>query len=136
MKKVIVFTTIAVAVGVVFGLYFFLKEPPNVRITESDFNITADELVSVYADESAGDKKFLGKIISVTGRVASIDNGPGGSTIYMESSDPLIGITCSFYGDESPSVDKVKAGDIITVKGACTGKLTDVVLNYCSIIKK
>jgi hypothetical protein len=70
----------------------------------------------------------------ITGEIAEIkaDINP---TIQLAGSDPLSGVTCSFYQNELPTIQSLKIGDKIMVKGKCTGKLMDVVLNNCRIQK-
>jgi hypothetical protein len=45
----------------------------------------------------------------------------------------MAAITCSFYNEEMAAVKKLTTGAEVVIKGKCTGKLMDVVLNNCSI---
>jgi hypothetical protein len=47
----------------------------------------------------------------------------------------MAAVTCSFYSEEAGNIKKINPGDEVTVKGKCTGKLMDVVLNKCSLVK-
>jgi hypothetical protein len=40
------------------------------------------------------------------------------------------------YADELTRIQNLKNGESITIKGKCTGKLMDVVLNNCRIQTK
>ena len=74
-------------------------------------------------------------MIAVKGKVSDVKLEPstGQATVILDSGDPLAAVTCSFYDDEAKMLKKIKQGEAITVKGKCTGKLMDVVLNKCSI---
>jgi len=51
----------------------------------------------------------------------------------LDTGDPMYGIACTLITIE-PATGNVKPGEKITVKGICTGYLSDVVLtNSCLI---
>ncbi len=135
MKKwIVVFLLVFVVAGSI-GLYFFFKAPADVRSQDPDFELTASELVERYADEAGANQLYLGKILAISGTVASVSEENGNWTVFLETNDPISGVTCSCYPEEAESIKTLKAGDHVTMKGECTGKLMDIVLNHCSIVK-
>lgn len=74
-------------------------------------------------------------MITVEGIVASIEDENGDLTVFLEAGDPLTGVTCSFYPEEHNEVKMLQPGNKVRIKGECTGKLTDIVLNHCSLVK-
>ena len=89
------------------------------------------------SDEAAANLKYLDKVIAVKGIIADIkiDSSTGQASVILDSGDPLSAVTCSFYNDEIGAVQKLSMGTEVVIKGKCTGKLMDVVLNNCSIIQ-
>ena len=57
-------------------------------------------------------------------------------TIILETEDPISGINCSLTNDYNLEIDSLYSGKQIIIKGVCSGKLIDVVLNNCLIIEK
>lgn len=121
-----------------YGFYLFNKKPADVRTLPDKFELTAYTLMNDFnKDETAADKKYVNKVIAVQGKVSDIKLEPstGQATVILDSGDPMAAITCSFYDDEAGSLKEIKQGQQIVVKGKCTGKLMDVILNKCSIEK-
>ena len=93
--------------------------------------VNADTLYRQYqADEHAADQRYMGKVISVTGRLTEIQHS-GNSIIWILSTQPGGGgINCQLFAgtkvDPEPHL-----GDPVTVKGRCTGFLMDVNLADC-----
>jgi len=97
----------------------------------ADVSINADTLYHQYqADEHTADQKYMGKVISVTGRLTEIQHN-GNSTIWILSTQPGGGgINCQLF--TGTKVDpEPKTGDAVTIKGRCTGFLMDVNLADC-----
>jgi hypothetical protein len=93
--------------------------------------IDADSLYHQYqADERIADQNFLGKVISVTGRLTEIQHS-GNSVIWILSTQPGGGgINCELFAGTKVDPEP-RTGDRVTVKGRCTGFLMDVNLADC-----
>lgn len=134
MKRFIFLIAFVLVLAVTFGIYQFSKKPQDVRTVEPEYQLKAEELVNQFsANEELANQKFLDKIILVTGKVTEITMDEKSTTVFLDSGDPISGVTCSFYAEEASKLQEAKVGQIITVKGKCTGKLMDVVLNNCSL---
>jgi RecG-like helicase len=137
-KKILFVISIAAFAAAGYGFYLYNKKPADVRTLEANFQLTAAALLADYnKDETAANKKYLDKVIDVKGKVTDIKLEPatGQATVILDSGDPMAAVTCSFYNEEIESVKKITQGSEIVIKGKCTGKLMDVVLNKCSIVK-
>lgn len=135
MKRIIIF--IALAIGITIGLYAWLSyHKPHVNLENSspDFILSVADLYEEYeADETAADAKFIGKIIEITGTIDSVDEDQKNSQkIIMSTGDPLSEIQCEM---SEKNIVKVNNGEEITLRCICTGKLMDIVLNKCVLIK-
>jgi len=137
-KKILIGFSLIAFLGVAVGYYLYNKKPADVRTLQPDLSVTANSLIVAFnSDEAAANLKYLDKVIAVKGIIADIkiDSSTGQASVILDSGDPLSAVTCSFYNDEIGAVQKLSKGTEVVIKGKCTGKLMDVVLNNCSIIQ-
>lgn len=114
-----------------WSIYLYNKPHSNTAGLEADFRISAADLYAAFQkDEAASNKKFMGKVIEVNGPVAEIDTGSGNTNILISAS-ATGGINCSFSNAGFVEAESPKKGNIITIKGRCTGFLMDVNLVDC-----
>lgn len=135
-KKYVLALLVIVLAAASYGYYLYNKKPADVRLMEANYKLTATALLNEYnKDEAAANIKYLDKVIEVEGTVAEIKLDPenGQASVILDTGDPMAAITCSFYNEEAASVKKLTVRQVTTIKGKCTGKLMDVVLNRCSI---
>lgn len=120
-----------------YGFYLYKKKPADIRKEPAAYALTAAGLVAEFnKDENIANKKYLDKVLAVKGKVADIKTDSAGqATVFLDSGDLMASVTCSFYSDEIAAAKTLHQGDEVTIKGKCTGKLMDVVLNKCSINK-
>ena len=90
------------------------------------YNLSPYELLNEYkSNEAAADKKYLGKIISVSGAITDISS----EDIRLNED-----VVCNFEGKEKDKLANLHTGDRITIKGECAGKfLWTVHLKYSII---
>lgn len=136
-KKMLISLLLLVLVAAGYGFYLYYKKPPDVRKLDAQFTLNAADLVNEFNhDENAANKKYVDKIIAVKGSISDIQvDTSGQATVFLESGDPMSAVTCSFYQGEANTVKQLQKGMQATIKGNCTGKLSDVILNKCSIVK-
>jgi hypothetical protein len=137
-KKILIGFSLIAFLGAAGGYYLYNKKPADVRRLQPDLSVTANSLIVAFnSDEVAANLKYLDKVIAVKGIIADIkiDSSTGQASVILDSGDPLSAVTCSFYNDEIGAVQKLSMGTEVVIKGKCTGKLMDVVLNNCSIIQ-
>ena len=137
IKKILLGTFIMAMAAACYGFYLYHKKPADIRTLSANYELTASKIVADFnADETSANAKYLDKVISVKGNVADIKiDTTGQATVFLNSDDPLASVTCSFYEDEAVSAKALQKSKEVIIKGKCTGKLMDVVLNKCSIIK-
>ncbi|HEV9037645.1 MAG TPA: hypothetical protein VGQ51_13515 [Puia sp.] len=115
-----------------WGWYLFDKPHRSAAAYSADVTIDADTLYHQYkADEHAADLKYVGKVLSVAGRLTEIQRS-GNSEIWILSIQPGGGgINCELFAGTKVDPEP-KPGDAVTIKGRCTGFLiTDVNLADC-----
>jgi tRNA_anti-like len=126
---------LAVAGGV--GYYLYNKPVAKTTELKADFTLSSTELYNAFdADEEAANKKFNDKVIVVSGKVSEVDLSDAQKiAVMLDTGSPMGYINCSFYNEEIARVRNVVKGSAVTIKGKCTGKLADVILNTCSLVK-
>ena len=113
--------------------YIIWNKPQRKVENEKGIEVTAAQLVKDYqANEAEANKKYLDKAIQVSGTVSDIKNNQdGNSTIMLASDDVFAGVLCTLK--EKPV--NVTSGATITIKGICSGMLSDVRLREAVIVK-
>ena len=93
-------------------------------------SIDADSLYHQYqSDEHAADAKYMGKVMEVTGKLSEVQHSGNAEIWILSTQAGSGGINCQLFPgskEETP-----KPGDVVTVKGRCTGFLMDVNLADC-----
>ena len=128
-NKIIIIIAIIAAIAFSIYYYIFVYSSNNHRQVQSETGIviTSDSLVAKYqADEKLANSLYLNKAVVVTGILLSIDkNQEGKSTLVLGRSDSFSNVSVTMISN-SPITQKV--GEFITIKGLCTGALSDVVI--------
>jgi hypothetical protein len=136
MKKIL-FSVLAIIVLAGLGFWFFIFYKPthfkrNVA-NEKAIIVTAPDIVKEYqSNEAEANVKYLNKTIAVTGEISDMNTDQDGHlTITLKSNDAMSNVFCTLHS----FTEKPKIGSTITVKGICTGFLSDVVLTEAMIEK-
>lgn len=129
LKKVLLTGLIAAVLAAIGIWYFIFYRPTHFKRSVADetaITIVADSLISAYQkDESTANAQYLNKALSITGTIKEIGkNQEGKQTITLSSADPFTSVHCTLV-TELPNAE---IGKQITVKGICTGFLSDVVV--------
>ena len=100
-----------------------VKLPPNgIRL------LTTSDLIEAAA-------RYIDKSISVRGIVAYTNVTDTSATVYLNGSSAA-SVICEFQKDSYTEPQKLKEGDLVTIKGICSGYLMDVVMVRCVIDEK
>mgnify|MGYP000453697587 FL=1 len=128
-NKIIIIIAIIAAIAFSAYYYIFIYSSNNHRQVQSEtaIAITSDSLVAKYqADEKLANSLYLNKALAVTGNLLSIDkNQEGKTTLVIGRSDSFSNVSVTMIST-APITQKV--GETITIKGLCTGALSDVVI--------
>jgi hypothetical protein len=123
-------------VGILTGLYLFNLQHKDLKKVKPDFVITAVDLQKAFeSNETSANSRFVKKILDVSGTIESVKPGEDKSKNVALKTGSLLGsVICTFQSDSG--VSDLKVGDSIVIRGECSGYLTDVLLNNCSVIEK
>ena len=118
-----------------WAYHLYVKPHQSAAGETADFTIEADSLYSQYqSNEHAADQKYLGKVIEVSGKLSDIQHNGKAEVWILSPQGTGGGINCQLFAGIK-SDPEPKSGDIVTVKGRCTGYLMDVNLVDCVMRK-
>jgi len=112
------------------GYTLYNKPHRNVKAATA-ISLHAQNLVDDYEqNENIANKQFLDKVLEVTGQVNDIAKNQKGETIIELRGTEMGSVRCTL---EDKNLPKLKSGELATLKGICTGYLTDVVMVRCVV---
>jgi hypothetical protein len=132
MRKMtkLIYAIAVVAITALGGYYYvFVYSKTHHRNVQSEKGIViqADSLSAAYqADEKNANALYLNKAVEISGTIVSIDkNQEGKITLIIGRSDSFSNVSVTLISTE-PLTQKI--GETITIKGVCTGALSDVIV--------
>jgi hypothetical protein len=132
MKKIsLVIIILALVASVV--IYKMYNKPHRDPKKEDSIPVSAIDLFrSFEEDEATANTLYLDKVLEITGNVSEITaNQNLIPIIVLETENMVFGIRCTMDNAES----KVQAGETVTIKGICTGYLSDVIITNATVVK-
>jgi hypothetical protein len=134
-KKILFGILIVVLALAGLGIYKIYKPHSNVSGEEAVASLSAPNLyLDFQHDENAANKKWVGKVIEVSGIISSVNESADYVSINLKALADG-GINCSILKKDLSPETKLKNGDSLIIKGKCTGFLMDVNLVDCVIRK-
>ena len=132
-KKILIVILLLIAIGGAIGIYQWNKPKRTADDEKPAATLTAEDLFNQFAtNEAAANTSYLNKIIQVNGKVLTFEKSSTEFVIYLETSDVLGTVSCTLIpGTEITATE----GSDVTIKGICTGYLTDVVLTQCVLVQ-
>jgi DNA/RNA endonuclease YhcR with UshA esterase domain len=135
IKKIISGILVLGIIGAFIAYKMYNKPHVNVEEASADISITADKILNDFSsDENSANLKYLDKIIEVKGVVSEINIEKG--IITIETNDDFGNVICHLSEEASRKISGLQEGQIIVVKGICTGFLMDVILVKCEFINQ
>lgn len=134
MKKLVVPLLILAAIFIGIGFYMYNKPVESLDNKKPDVTVTADQLVADYeANEQAANDKYLGKVVQVSGKVAQVTSEDGKNKVVFETGNPISGVISEL--EDGNHAEGINAGEEATVKGMCSGYLSDVILVRSTVVR-
>lgn len=122
----------------IYGLYYYSRSKSRI-FAPTDFSLTASALADSFDNgEGHADSLFLYKTLAVTGVVESLfQNGTGGHLIVGLFGRPHMKVTLDCFLDSLhiAGQPELRPGDKVVIKGRCTGRWNNLVLDQCIIEK-
>jgi hypothetical protein len=132
---VILVTVVAL---LIYGYTEFTRKPADLTKSDAVESLAASALCFLYSNyEDSANKKYLGKIIEVTGTVVEIENQQDSLlTILLGDTLQPVRVSCLIDKKHFAAAKNNVLGNVVKLKGICTGYLMDVELNRCVVAKK
>jgi hypothetical protein len=113
--------------------YFMWNKPHRNVENEKGIEVTAPQLVKEYQqNEAEANKKYLDKAIQVQGNISEVkSNQDGKTTVMLSSDDAFTSVFCTLKEPAS----NITTGSLVTIKGICSGMLSDVRLREAVVVK-
>ena len=124
---------------VVYGAQQWFK--PHPTIGKPNFYISASALVKEFdTNEAEATKKYVGtdsdlRVVEISGKISEVYSDSSGTTIGFETNNPIKGVRCSLDKSNKANERKFTVGDSLTLKGVCSGFLTDVICDRCIFVR-
>lgn len=146
--KKIITGLIVLAIGISAWYYVgseINRKSPSMLSISEDFETSSVKILNEYnEDQSKADKKYLGKIILLSGNIKSIETDEKGfHTMVLGDSTSMSSVRCSMDNAIAINKSTLLAGTEVVLKGELTGYNpdemglgADIVLNRCVIINK
>ena len=150
IRTLLILTGVAILIGGGVGLYMFNMPHRNIQATKSDYTLNATDIVNEYLkDPEKANEKYLdeegeSKILEVTGKIASITTDFNNQkVILLKEENSRAGVTCTFTIKTSNSVENLKQGQFISIKGVIRSGASydedlemyeNVIIEKCSLI--
>ncbi|MEP7279376.1 MAG: hypothetical protein ABI813_12080 [Bacteroidota bacterium] len=113
-------------IGVV--VYWQYNKPHRSAADETAVIISAALLAQDYEkNETVSNKKYLGHVLQVSGAVSEILLNQQHQSVVILFGSAMSGVQCTLLA-VTPALKK---GDTITIRGFCSGYLSDVIMDRC-----
>ncbi len=138
LKKIfLILIVLCIAGGGIAYYYTFHKPHKNTFNLKAEYSLSAPELYSEYEnDEDNANKKYLGKILQVKGKIVNIKKFDSNYEISLK--DEMEGITClvdsNYAVQQKKELDNLKPEQLISIKGQCNGYLMGVKMDRCVLV--
>lgn len=118
-RKIILIVLVIIAVVAIIGYRMFTKSTPDIVQDKPDVTVTAKELITAFeVDTAAAGKRFIDKVVEVTGMVKTVDTS--GAVVLGEDGSPsevVIGLDRRHVAD----AHQIKEGSTVVMQGICSG---------------
>jgi hypothetical protein len=154
-KKIIRVALIVIVIGIVSGVsvayYMFNMPHRNVQKTQTDYSLTASQLVTEYlTNGTVANVKYLAddgnsKILEITGTVSKISEDFNGRKVVLlkEKGQPA-GVSCTFTEEAGGKALALQSGQSATLKGVIRsganyiedfGLWENVIMEQCTLVE-
>jgi hypothetical protein len=149
-NKKIIYRLIVIVIFLIIGVGLYAykeynRKNVNIAETKAAYTLTELQLINEFAkDQNASNKKYLGKILELSGNIKKIDTDANGyHTLILGNSENMNSVRCSVDSVFNKEAHNLTEGSPVVIKGICTGYNaddlglgSDVILNRSIAIKK
>ncbi len=121
VRKLLLGGLVLILAGGSIAWYLFTRTFEDTASTKPDYTVNAADLIKEFKQgDSLANKKYAEKIITVNGKISSIE--PADTTLNVKMADSSGSyVIFAFQLKDAEAVKKLKEGDNLSVKGSCSG---------------
>ena len=125
------------AFAVTYGFKEYNRKLADTQHLKADFQIDAVDFVREFeAAESLATTQYSDKVINVRGFVSSMEVTDTSGTVFLNGGSSQSSVMCQFDQNTIRDIKQLRNGELVTIKGVCSGYLMDVVMVRCIAIEK
>ena len=125
-----------------FGLIGFLIfsigcSPQKAKVySQTPIPVSAEALYREYKDETVANTKYLGKLMDINGTIIRMGEDSGSQEyVILKGGDGAGDIQCFFIRTKTEEAKQLKIGQEVFLRGICIGKIINVAVDECVILK-
>ena len=132
--KIILIGILFFALVIGGATYYIYNKPHRDPSSEISIKISSEKLFKSYeTNEAEANRLYLDKVVEISGKIVEITfNQDQIPIIILETENTFFGVRCTMQS----SLINVSVGETITVKGICTGYLSDVIITNALVNTK
>jgi acetyltransferase-like isoleucine patch superfamily enzyme len=149
-KKKLIYKILVIVVFLIMGVALYAYKEYNrknvdIADTKAAFTLTDLQLINEFTqDQNASNKKYLGKILELSGSIKKIDTDANGyHTLILGNAVNMNSVRCSVDSAFNKDAHNLTVGSSVVIKGICTGYNaddlglgSDIILNRSIAINK
>lgn len=122
VKKILWVILLLVAIGAVSAWYIFTDTFDDTAMQKAAYTYNAADFIKEFQlNDSAANKKFAEKIITINGRITEIEFPDTTANVKMTDTTSGSYIIFAFQPQDAAAVKTLKEGDSVSIKGSCSG---------------
>jgi hypothetical protein len=136
--KILVFVGLCVlAAAATYGFKEYSRKVPDTHELTAAFQIDAVDLVNKFdADAFAATDQYADKVIEVRGFVGSIHLTDTSGTVLLKAGTSISSVVCQVDKKNLGEIKQLHHGEMVIIKGICSGYLMDVIMVRCILVDK
>jgi hypothetical protein len=119
-------------IGGLYGYGEYNRSLPDTHYLEPAFRLEASTFIKQFeTDELKANTSYADKTISVHGVAHTVQTTDTTATVFLNDGYSGTSVVCQFGRESNEEIKDLKKGDLVTIKGICSGYLMDVVMVRC-----
>lgn len=121
------------------GIYWYIATDTfrDTKDRKAAFNVQADSFIGEFVkDSKAANLKYTEKIVEVSGKVTATEAADSSINIKMAGNDGASYVIFAFQDKDMAEARAIKPGDLVSIKGSCSGGVYSSILESWSITFK
>lgn len=136
-KNILIALLLVLVAGAIYVYKEFNRTNADITREQPAFTVTATDLIKAFTDnDSIAARKYVGKIISITGLVMNLNKDEKGYSVSLGDTASMSSVRCSIDSMYTQRAANLKPGMSLQVKGNCTGFNEDELLGLDVIINR